>query len=190
MEPEAHLMSPTSVDALSAARVDRKLLDRETFQRAYENVVPALRSYARRTTGSDDLADEIVQETFLRILRRPLPPLADTELKSYLFKTATALLNDHWRKISRERRWRQLTSFARRQSYHRPAENGIDELFRKLKPRQRALLWLAYVEGYNHEEIAGILDLAEKSVRVLLFRARRNLAALLAGKAPCPEGGK
>jgi DNA-directed RNA polymerase specialized sigma24 family protein len=41
------------------------------------------------------------------------------------------------------------------------------------------LLWLAYVEGCAHDEIAGTLDLSEKSVRVLLFRARRNLERIL-----------
>jgi DNA-directed RNA polymerase specialized sigma24 family protein len=35
------------------------------------------------------------------------------------------------------------------------------------------------VEGYAHDEIAGTLDLKEKSVRVLLFRARHNLARIL-----------
>jgi DNA-binding NarL/FixJ family response regulator len=51
--------------------------------------------------------------------------------------------------------------------------------FQKLKPRERALLWLAYVEGYAHNEIAGTLDLNEKSIKVLLFRARRNLERIL-----------
>jgi DNA-directed RNA polymerase specialized sigma24 family protein len=41
------------------------------------------------------------------------------------------------------------------------------------------LLWLAYVEGYAHNEIAGTLDLNEKSIKVLLFRARRNLERIL-----------
>jgi RNA polymerase sigma-70 factor (ECF subfamily) len=55
----------------------------------------------------------------------------------------------------------------------------VTRCFQKLKPRERALLWLAYVEGCAHGEIAGTLDLSEKSVRVLLFRARRNLERIL-----------
>jgi DNA-directed RNA polymerase specialized sigma24 family protein len=35
------------------------------------------------------------------------------------------------------------------------------------------------VEGYEHGEIAGTLDLEEKSVRVLVFRARHNLERIL-----------
>jgi RNA polymerase sigma-70 factor (ECF subfamily) len=40
-------------------------------------------------------------------------------------------------------------------------------------------MWLAYVEGADHCEIAETLGLREASVRVLLFRARRKLAHLL-----------
>ncbi|MEJ7577006.1 MAG: sigma-70 region 4 domain-containing protein [Pyrinomonadaceae bacterium] len=54
--------------------------------------------------------------------------------------------------------------------------------FAELKPQERALLWLAYVEGYEHREIAHVMQLAEKSVRVLLFRARRKLAHSLEKK--------
>src|SRR3989454_8733629 len=48
-----------------------------------------------------------------------------------------------------------------------------------LKPRERELLWLAYVEGSSHKEIAEIAGVRAASVRLLLFRARRKLAELL-----------
>ena len=41
------------------------------------------------------------------------------------------------------------------------------------------MLWLAYVEGCSHKEIAGVVGLKAASVRLLLFRARQKLAALL-----------
>ena len=46
-----------------------------------------------------------------------------------------------------------------------------------LKPRERALLWLAYAQGSSHKEIAESLGLRTGSVKLLLFRARRRLAA-------------
>jgi RNA polymerase sigma-70 factor (ECF subfamily) len=48
--------------------------------------------------------------------------------------------------------------------------------------QERALLWLAYVEGHQHTEIAEMLGLKSLSVRVLLFRARRKLVNLLEAK--------
>ena len=52
----------------------------------------------------------------------------------------------------------------------------LDSAFARLTARERALLWLAYVEEYYHREIAGILGVKEASVRVLLFRARHKAA--------------
>jgi RNA polymerase sigma-70 factor (ECF subfamily) len=40
-------------------------------------------------------------------------------------------------------------------------------------------MWLAYVEGADHREIAAALGLRERSIRVLLHRVRRKLAGLL-----------
>jgi RNA polymerase sigma-70 factor (ECF subfamily) len=58
---------------------------------------------------------------------------------------------------------------------------GIDmsRLFAQLPSQRQTLLWLAHVEGYSHREIASVLGLREKSVRVLLHRARKELAGLL-----------
>ena len=49
----------------------------------------------------------------------------------------------------------------------------------RLKARERAMLWLAYAEGASHREIAEVLGLRPASMKLLLFRARRKLAALL-----------
>jgi RNA polymerase sigma-70 factor, ECF subfamily len=52
----------------------------------------------------------------------------------------------------------------------------------RLKPRERAMLWLAYAEGASHREIAGVLGLRPASLKAMLFRARRRLAVLLGGR--------
>jgi RNA polymerase sigma-70 factor (ECF subfamily) len=53
----------------------------------------------------------------------------------------------------------------------------------RLKPRDRALLWLAYGQGASHREIADVVGVGHASVKPLLFRARRKLAGLL-GRTP------
>jgi RNA polymerase sigma-70 factor (ECF subfamily) len=58
----------------------------------------------------------------------------------------------------------------------------VSQEFNELKPRDRALLWLAYVEEHNHQEIASALGIARGSVKVLLSRARSKLRKLLATK--------
>jgi RNA polymerase sigma-70 factor (ECF subfamily) len=58
----------------------------------------------------------------------------------------------------------------------------VVRVFEMLKPRERALLWLAYVEQDSHEEIATALAVKRSSVRVLLARARARLRDLLTAR--------
>jgi RNA polymerase sigma factor (sigma-70 family) len=55
----------------------------------------------------------------------------------------------------------------------------MEKSFKRLKPKQRMLLWLAYVEGYSYSEIAQMTDTKENSLKVQLFRAREKLANIL-----------
>ena len=154
-------------------------IDEAAFQILYRRTAPGLRSYIRRICGDIDLADDIFQETFYRFLRARPPTLDGQKMKAYLYKTATSALRDHWRRANRERLWR-VEWLAPEQAHRRPqGRDHFRAVFRLLKPQQRALLWLAYVERFSHNEIAGALSLSEKSVRVLLFRARKKLAEIL-----------
>jgi RNA polymerase sigma-70 factor (ECF subfamily) len=106
--------------------------------------------------------------------------MRDAQRRAYLYRVATNLIMDHGRSQSRQRRWWQY--FGGRQE---STETNLDlvsdmhQLFSKISVQDRALLWLAYVEGAEHREIADILHLREKSVRVLLHRARRRMEAIL-----------
>jgi RNA polymerase sigma-70 factor (ECF subfamily) len=62
------------------------------------------------------------------------------------------------------------------------AQTDFKRAMAQLKPRERAMLWLAYAEGATHDEIAARLGLKSSSMKELLFRARRRLAALLGGR--------
>ena len=55
----------------------------------------------------------------------------------------------------------------------------MQRVFATLKPRQQSLLWLAYVEGFTHDEIAEVIGVNVCSVKVLLSRARALLAEKL-----------
>lgn len=173
--------------AVSPAVAQR--MDSAAFQIFYAKTAPGLRGYIRRASGNEALADDILQEAFLRFLRADLPLLEEAPLKAYLYKIAASLLVDHWRRIGRERRW-SLGNFFGAEPAANPRDSDAMRFFRRLKPQEQLLLWLAYVEGFEHREIAAALRLKEKSVRVLLFRARRKLAGTLesAGLGPKEAG--
>ena len=62
---------------------------------------------------------------------------------------------------------------------HVQQRSDLGRALAQLKPRERELLWLAYVEGSSHKEIAEMVGLRSGSVRLLLFRARHKLADVL-----------
>ena len=165
-------------------------MDEAAFQDFYQQTAPTLRAFLRRASEDAALADDIFQETFYRFLRAQLPVLERRQMKAYLYRTAMSLLSDHWRRLQRERRWSFEVLFRKRTVETNPIGGDVTRLFERLKPQEQALLWLAYVEGFDHREIASALDVKEKSVRVLLFRARRKLAGILTKEGIAPEEEK
>jgi RNA polymerase sigma-70 factor (ECF subfamily) len=162
-------------------------MDESAFQDLYRATAPMLRSYLRRLSCDAALADDILQDTFYRFLRADLPVMEQFQMKAYLYRTANSLLTDHWRRLKRERRWSLANFFGGETATVANPGGEVMSIFRGLKMQEQSLLWLAYVEGFDHREVAAALDLSEKSVRVLLFRARRKLAGLLRKQGFCGE---
>lgn len=132
--------------------------------------------------NDDDLADDLLQETFVRFLRTAPDQLEHAQNRTYLFRTATRLIQDHWRTSKRRSDLlRENISHEGAASFEARSDIGRDlsAMFDKLRPRDRSLLWLAYVGGYTHEEIADATGIKRASVRVLLSRARERLAPML-----------
>jgi RNA polymerase sigma-70 factor, ECF subfamily len=156
------------------------VLDGPSFEAFYRQTAAPLRAYVVRVIGSATPADDIVQESYLRLLRAP-PPIDDPgQLRAYLFRVASNLIRDHWRREGRLREAAEQVAAEPESAGHDPSLRlEMSRLFGQLRPEQRQMMWLAYVEGAGHREIAEALGLRERSVRVLLHRARRKLAALL-----------
>jgi RNA polymerase sigma-70 factor (ECF subfamily) len=108
------------------------------------------------------------------------PPIQVEKRKAYLYRVATNLIIDYRRAQNRQWRWWQSVT-----RVDPSIDAGLDltsdmhQLFSHVTIQERALLWLAYVEGAEHREIAEILHLREKSVKVLLHRARRRMKTIL-----------
>jgi RNA polymerase sigma-70 factor (ECF subfamily) len=167
-----------STSIVKQTAVVERAIDEAGFDALYAATAARLRSYLRRATGEASLAEDLVQETFMRFLRAQPINLEERQQLAYLYRTATSLLTDHWRAVNRQRRWQSISWIAPRS---RLAQERLDvaQVFRKLNVRDQALLWLAYVEGFDHTEIGAALQLRPRSVRVVLSRARKRLASLM-----------
>jgi RNA polymerase sigma-70 factor (ECF subfamily) len=151
-------------------------MDEEQFESLYDATSRPIHAYLLAMTGQKDLADDALQEVYFRFFQRQLTETSFIDTRRYLFRIATNLLRDRWRR-RKEEQW--PTDFDYGRSYDVDARLDVRQALKDLKPRERELLWLAYVEGMSHAEIAAITGLNEPSIRPLLFNARRRAAGLL-----------
>lgn len=153
-------------------------MNESAFQKVYQDTSKSLWSYIYSVTHDATLTDDIFQESFMKLLLANIDSLEDAQVKSYLYTITSNVLRDLWRRQKREQKWFERSA---------PEENAVQhtkdihshfdvvEAVQQLSPGSRSLLWLAYVEEYKHKEIAQMLNIKEKSVRVLLFRAKQRL---------------
>lgn len=185
MSRDTAITVDSRVDTVEDASADF-VMDEDTFRAFYERTARGVWAYLARVTGDRQLADDLLQEAYYRFLRANATHDTETHRRNSLYRIATNLARD-----------------ARRKSLTRPAlilagddiesapsgcPSGAAEriadctrAMSRLQPRERAMLWLAYAEGASHREIAAVLGLSPASLKPLLFRARRRLAALLGG---------
>jgi RNA polymerase sigma-70 factor, ECF subfamily len=187
MTPDGCVIPDTAGELSTGAQAAQPrdaLMDEATFQAFYRRHGRALWGYLCRLLGDSTQADDVLQDAFCKFLVAPVGELDEPAQRAYLFRIATNLVIDQHRRHARERQAQQRLFEAEPLARNQPTALSLDmaRTFAELKPRERALLWLAYVEGSGHDEIAASLGLKSKSIRVLLFRARHRLAALLRKK--------
>ncbi len=158
-------------------------MDEQTFRVFYEATARPLWSYLARVLGSRSLADDLVQESYFRFLRAELKSNDEGYQKAYLFRIATNLARDHWRRSPAHENYEPLDPdqlHANDRTADRVQQRSdLNRALGRLKPRERELLWLAYAEGASHKEIAEVVGLRAASVRLLLFRARQKLMKMM-----------
>lgn len=177
------------VDALSDASTEF-VMDEEAFRGFYDRNARGLWAYLARVTGDREQADDLLQETFYRFLRAASTFESESHRRNSLYRIATNLVHDARRRsqshaavVSSGDEIEKLSAGDQAGATERSAD--LTRALASLKPRERAMLWLAYAEGASHDEIAGAMGIRVASLKPMLFRARRKMAALLGRK---PDG--
>ena len=162
-------------DGVRAFRASDRAAADELFAAHY----PRLAGWVRRMVDDDETAHEIASEAFTRLMSRW------TRLDNphaYLYRIATNLVRDHWRRTERERRAMRTYANDHRSDIDR-AEMPVDlrELVDTLPEKQRDAFLLHYYAGYAVREVAGLMRRPEGTVKSDLFQARNTLRAALDG---------
>ncbi len=182
-------------DVVALALEGRAAAHRELIVR-YERPVFSL---VFRMVRNRELAEDLTQDTFVKVLSHLDRYRADFKFSSWLFKIANNVAIDHLRR-------RQLETVSIDGSPHAmssddvessrfdigdDAENALEEMEARelgsaielaighLRPEYRSCILLRHVEGRSYEEIATTLDLPLGTVKTYIHRARHELRLAL-----------
>lgn len=166
------------------------IMDESVFRQLYHRTARPLRAYLLRSCGNLALADDLLQESYLRLLRSGFEGEDDDHRRRYLYRIGTNLLRDHFRRARPETAKIPERDDGRGHDEVTHLRSDVGGAMAEIGPRDRQMLWLAYVEGASHDEIAEVMGLRSASVRSMLSRARKRLAGELhsRGFRPGMEG--
>ena len=162
--------------------------DRDAFEALYRQHSSRLYNLAYRMSGGPADADDLLQEIFLQAYRKLGRYKGDSSLGTWLYRLAVNLCLDRLR--SRQGRMDSVTDSLDEEDARpvvapgRPTELNVTRMdleraVGELPPSYRSAFVLHDVEGYQHDEIARMLDITEGSSKSLLHKARRRLRTLL-----------
>ena len=156
--------------------------DARAFERLYRSHEARIFTLARRMAGTDD-APELTQEIFVRAWEKLSSFRGESAFGTWLYRLGINLILSRretraiWRKRHSEDESLIETLPTRpASSDHRmDFENALE----RLPKGARQILVLHDVEGYKHEEIAGLLGVTSGTSKAQLFRARMLMRAAL-----------
>jgi RNA polymerase sigma-70 factor, ECF subfamily len=147
------------------------------FDGIFQRLYPSLFRYLHRLTGDADVAEDVAQESFVRLLRQNL---TEDDVRPWLFTVAMNLVRDRARKTDRRQR---LLAGAPQLVKPGPLPDedleraeriaAVRSVLETLPERDRQLL-LMREEGFKYEEIAQVVGVAPASVGTLIARALRR----------------
>jgi RNA polymerase sigma-70 factor (ECF subfamily) len=166
----------------------------EVWRAAWTAERQALLAFFRRQVRDREVAEDLLQETFVRAIRAGKLD-AGTSLRSYLFTIGQNLVADHWR-----RRFRVVSRTAEPPSEEegglegladsrsespeaaasrRGLERRVREAMQALPDHYRSAFRLAAIEQRSYREIGELLGWSLDQVRINVHRARKRLIAEL-----------
>jgi RNA polymerase sigma-70 factor (ECF subfamily) len=180
----AETVEPTDERELLARVQDG---DPEAFDILVRRYLPRARVIARRLMQDPDDADDLVQDAFLRALER----ISSFDLSRAFEPWFTRLLVNRGLDLRRKRTVRRTESYepelfpggarADREAEQSELRGALTQALAALPERQRLIVSLAEIDGRSTEEIAGMLNVSQVTVRWHLHQARRALREALKG---------
>ena len=157
-------------------------LDPQVIAAVYDRYFSDVFRYVRYRIGDEAAAEDIASDVFVRLLEASQQGRApQTNLKAWLFGTASHIATDHHRRSYRRPTDQLVENMLDPLAVpvdevdRRERERHVRDAMTKLTPEQQHVLALRFGEGYSLEETAAVLKKNVNAVKALQFRALASL---------------
>ncbi len=158
--------------------------DRDSFKKLYLQYHPVLFRFVISCVHDEDIAEDIVQDTFIRVWRMRKTLVSDKSFFSLIAKISNNLSKDHFKhEVVRLRHQENITEIYDQQS-NKPdkslemefiQQNILNIVYQYLPLKQRTIFLLSRIEEKSNQEIAEILGISQRTVENQLYRSLRTL---------------
>jgi RNA polymerase sigma-70 factor (ECF subfamily) len=169
------------------------------FDRAYDAYRPRIYSFLLRMTGSPALAEDLLQEVFIKLATRASTLQADTQLKAWLFTVARNSVISHMRWRAAQSRNLEALGASRSEATSMTPQHAVEfaetharleMALASLAPKYREVLLLVAVEGLSPSEASSVIGIKSDALRQRLGRARQQMSTVLDRNAVTREVGR
>jgi len=172
--------------------------DHRAFENLYERYAHRLNGFFYKMLWSDrEMAEDKVHDLFTRIIDRPELYKLDYDVKPWLFRIASNMCKNAYRKRSFENGYRE--QLEEEKIFISPIERKIDENIQsgmlnealdKLDEDRRTMFLLRYQQDLSLKEIAAIFDLPEGTIKSRIFYIKKFLAGVIEDDQNVIKDGK
>lgn len=164
--------------------------DQAAFDVLYQHYSLKIYQNILRLVKQDDLAEELLQDVFMRIWEKRETINIDTSFKSYLFRVAHNLVMDMFRRAAFDKNLRTHLSKFSTELYSNTEEltdlkdtqQLIDKAIEALPPQRKKIYLLCKIEGKSYEEVSKLLNVSTSTISDHIVKATKSLKENLSDK--------
>lgn len=159
--------------------------DERAFEKLYKIYNPIIYYYLRKMTRDTDLAEELLQQVFVKIWEKRSKLEADKIFTCYLYRIADNLVSDYHRKVRRDKKAMETLLGVASEIIAGPVERMISkeedgrlqEAIRKLPPQRMNIFILCKFDGKSYEEVSNLLGISTSTISDHIVKATKSIKA-------------
>ncbi|MCA0971417.1 RNA polymerase sigma factor [Halobacillus litoralis] len=159
------------------------MVDLHPFKRIeeiYETYYTYLKNFLMGLTKDEQVADDVIQELFAKILKQPTLLKSVTHMKSWLLKGAKNTLLDYYKKkkpelLNEDDTIEHLLIYNQTPEMRTVWNDQLDSIFNQLNRTDQLILLAKLHYGYDYQEISELLEIPVSTLKSKVFRIRKQL---------------